>query len=437
MKKFFAAVSVGLLLGAAAPLWAGGDDDEVFKDTLRAMQERIKQLEDEVQRLKSAPPPPAPTPVATAPEGLEGRLKKLEDGIGLLNGIQFGGMVYGSYDYNFNNPDSKNNSLRIFDTRANNFTLDLAQIALSKEEEQGGVGFKVVLDYGHTAGLIQSDWSGDGSLSNGTNNFALQEAYMTYTAGIGKGLGIKAGKFVTLLGAEVIESPFNYNISRSFLFGYAIPFTHTGVLFSYPFMEQVSLSAGIVNGWDNVIDSNKGKSFLGNLTLKPLDILTLSLNGVYGAELPDRGGSKRGVFDFVGTLNITDYTTFVTNFDYGTESDTGINGNDADWYGVAGYLNIDGAQFHPDWEAFSIAQRLEWFDDEDGTRTGTKQDLWEVTTTLKYKITDNLHFRAEYRHDDSDKRVFSQKQFSVGDDTITRFVSGQDTVTAELSYLFY
>ena len=155
---------------------------------------------------------------------------------------------------------------------------------------------------------------------------------MTYTAGIGKGLGIKAGKFVTLLGAEVIESPLNYNISRSFLFGYAIPFTHTGVLFSYPLMEQVSLSAGIVNGWDNVIDSNKGKSFLGNLTLQPVDILTLSLNGVYGAELPDRGGSKRGVFDFVGTLNVTDHTTFVTNFDYGTESETGLNGKDADWW---------------------------------------------------------------------------------------------------------
>ena len=436
MRKFFAAASIGLVLGAPTLLWAGGDDSEVFKDTLRAMQERIKQLEDEVQRLKSAPPP-APTPVATAPEGLENRVKKLEDGIGLLNGIKFGGMVYGSYNYNFNNPDSKDNSLRVFDTRANNFTLDLAQLSVSKEEEEGGVGFKLLVDYGHTAGLMQSDWTGDGSLSNGTNNFALQEAYVTYTAGIGKGLGIKAGKFVTLLGAEVIESPLNYNISRSFLFGYAIPFTHTGVLFSYPLMEQVSLSAGIVNGWDNVIDSNKGKSFLGNLTLQPVDILTLSLNGVYGAELPDRGGSKRGVFDFVGTLNVTDHTTFVTNFDYGTESETGLNGKDADWYGIAGYLNIDGAQFHPDWEAFSIAQRLEWFDDEDGVRTGTKQDLWEATTTLKYKITDNLHFRAEYRHDNSDKRVFSQRQYTIGNEAITRFLHGQDTVAAELAYLFY
>jgi hypothetical protein len=436
MRKLFAAASIGLLLGVyTPPIWAGGDTDETFKETLRAMQERIKQLEDEVQRLKSAPPPAA-TPVAAASEGVEDRLKKLEDGIGLLNNIKLGGMVYGSYNYNFNNPDSKDNSLRVFDNRANNFTLDLAQLSVSKEEE-GGIGFKLLLDYGRTAKGIASDWNGDGSLSNGTDNFEVQEAYVTYTAGIGNGLGIKAGKFVTLLGAEVIEAPFNYNISRSFLFGYAIPFTHTGVLFTYPFMEQVSLSAGIVNGWDNVIDSNKGKSFLGNLTLKPLDILTLSLNGVYGAELPDRGGSKRGVFDLVGTLNVTDHMTFVTNFDYGTESETGLNGKDADWYGIAGYLNITGAQFHPDWEAFSITQRLEWFDDEDGVRTGAKQDLWEATTTLKYKITDNLHIRAEYRHDDSDKRVFARRRFTVGDEVMTTFVKGQDTLAAELAYLFY
>lgn len=435
MRKLLTVASMGLLLASSTPIWAGGDADETFKDTLRAMQERIKQLEDEVQRLKNAPPAPSPV-AAAAPEGIEGRLQKLEEGIGLLNGIKIGGMVYGSYNYNFNNPDSKDNSLRVFDNRANNFTFDLAQLSLSKEEE-GGVGFKLLLDYGRTARGIASDWNGDGSLSNSTDNFEVQEAYATYTVGIGQGLGIKAGKFVTLLGAEVIESPFNYNISRSFLFGYAIPFTHTGVLFSYPFMEQVSLSAGIVNGWDNVIDSNKGKSFLGNLTVKPFDLLTLSLNGVYGAELPDRGGSKRGVFDFVGTVNMTEHITFVTNFDYGTESETGRGGKDADWYGIAGYLDINGAQFHPDWEAFSIAQRLEWFDDEDGVRTGTKQDLWETTTTVKYKITENLHLRAEYRHDDSDKRVFAQRRFTVGDETVTRFLRGQDTLAAELAYLFY
>jgi hypothetical protein len=433
MKRLviFTCIGLGVLLGEHA--WAGGEGEaESFKDTIQAMQERIKELEDEVRKLKGAQPVAA----TAAPEGYEERLKKLEDGYGLLNGIKFGGMVYGSYNYNFNNPDSKNNDLRIFDTRANNFTLDLAQLSVSKEEE-GGVGFKLLLDYGRTARLIQSDWNGDGSFSNGTANFELQEAYITYTAGIGKGLGLKAGKFVTLLGAEVIESPINYNISRSFMFGLAIPFTHTGMLLSYPLHDMVSLSAGVVNGWDNVIDSNKGKTFLGGLTLTPFDSLTWSFNGTYGPEQPNRGGSKRGVFDTVLTYKPIDHLTFLLNYDYGSESGLLDNGDDAIWQGIAGYINLGGALFNPGWERFSLTQRAEWFSDTDGARTGTPQDLWELTTTLKWMLTDHLHARVEYRHDESNRKVFSQKIFQRGDESITRFLHGQDTLTAELAYLFY
>jgi hypothetical protein len=437
LKRFVVLASMGLALLSDSPAWAGGDD-EVLKEDLRAMQERIKQLEEEVRQLKGAQPP-APAAVAAAPEGLEDRLKKLEDGLGYFKGLKFGGMVYGSYNYNFNNPDSKNNDLRIFDTRANNFTLDLAQLAISKDEE-GGIGFMTKLNFGRTSRFMASDWNGDGTFSNGTDNFELEEAYITYTMGIGKGLGLKAGKFVTLLGAEVIESPLNYNISRSFMFGFAIPFTHTGALFTYPFTEAVSLSAGVVNGWDNVIDSNKGKTFLGNLTLKPLDVLTLSVNGTYGAEQPNSGGSQRGVLDVIATYNLNDYVAFVVNYDRGTETRIAAGGSDALWQGVAGYVSIGGGLFNPNWEPFSIAQRLEWFADEDGVRTGAQpagQDLWEATTTLKYKVTDNLHARLEYRHDGSSRKVFSQNTFRVADGTVTRFLRGQDTLAAELAYLFY
>ena len=437
MRRLFFYTCAALLTFSGGPVEAGGDDDAFFKDTIQAMQERIKQLEEEVRQLKSQPIP-TPTPTAAPDLGpIEQRLKGLEDGLGLLKGIEVGGMVYGSYNYNFNNPDTKDNSLRIFDTRANNFTLDLAQLSISKQEDDG-VGFKLLVDYGRTAGLIQSDWTGDGSLSNGTNNFALQEAYITYTAPFGKGVGVKAGKFVTLLGAEVIEAPLNYNISRSFLFGFAIPFTHTGLLLSYPLHDMVSLTAGVVNGWDNVIDSNKGKTFLGSLGFTPMDSLSWTFNGVYGAEQVDRGGSKRGVFDTVLTYTPIEYLDLVLNYDYGSETGLLEGSKTAEWYGVAGIVGIGGALFNPDWEAFSLAQRAEWFSDRDGTRTGTSQDLWELTTTLKWKLTENLHVRFEYRHDESDRKSFSQKRIRVTPDGPEyRFLRGLDTIATELSYSFY
>jgi Putative beta-barrel porin-2, OmpL-like. bbp2 len=434
MKRFTTVLCVTLVMATGGPVWGGGEgEEESFKETIRAMQERIKQLEGEVQQLKGAPPGAV---VAAPSNSYDDRIKKLEDGLGLLGGLKFGGMIYSSYNYNYNSPDSHNNDLRIFDNKANNFTFDLAQLSVSKEEE-GGVGFKLLLDYGRTARGIASDWNGDGSFSNGTDNFEVQEAYITYTAGIGRGLGLKAGKFVTLLGQEVIEAPNNFNISRSFLFGFAIPFTHTGMLLSYPFLDSVSLSAGIVNGWDNVIDSNKGKTFLGGLTWKPLDALTWTFNGTFGPEQPNRGGSKRGVFDTVLSYNWNDNITLAANYDHGSESDIASDGGTARWQGVAGYVSIGGALFHPDLASFSLSQRIEWFSDEDGVRTGTAQDLWEATTTLKWKITDHLQARFEFRHDDSSKKVFSKQIYRRGDESITQFIGHQNTVAAELAYLFY
>ena len=63
---------------------------------------------------------------------------------------------------------------------------------------------------------------------------------------MGGGVTLKAGKFATLLGYEVIESPSNLNVSRGYLFTLAIPLTHTGGLASYTFTDGFNMTAGVV-----------------------------------------------------------------------------------------------------------------------------------------------------------------------------------------------
>jgi hypothetical protein len=46
------------------------------------------------------------------------------------------------------------------------------------------------------------------------------------------------GHFLERARAEVIESPDHFNISRCFLFGFAIPFTHPGLFLNYPVSED-------------------------------------------------------------------------------------------------------------------------------------------------------------------------------------------------------
>lgn len=416
MRKILGVSVLGLTLALAGSATARADSSETAA-MLQKMQQRIDELEAKVQELEA---PADASDGAASVADLTSRVESLEGGLmDGLNGFQFGGLVYGSYNHNFNNPDGRGNNLRIFDVDHNNFTMDLLQLEVSKETESG-VGFYSVLDYGKTAGLIQSDWNG-----RLAHNFEVQQAYMTYNFGIGNGVEMKFGKFATLLGGEVIESPYNPNVSRSFMFGYAIPFTHTGVLFSTALTDMVSLSAGVVNGWDNVVDNNDSKTFLGSLGLEVGD-LAWTFNGVFGAEDDDNGSSKTGVFDTVLTYTPMDNVDLLVNFDYGTASEVLDSGDDADWTGLSGIVTLGGALLDASLEDWSVALRGEWFSDQDGYRTGDAQDLWEVTGTLKWQMTDNLQARLEFRHDESTDNVFEDGG---------KLKDSQDSMILEFAYL--
>ena len=64
----------------------------------------------------------------------------------------------------------------------------------------------------------------------------IQQAYVSLLTGK---VQWDAGKFVTPMGAEVIESQDNWNYTRSILFGYAIPFYHVGVRATVPVNDKV------------------------------------------------------------------------------------------------------------------------------------------------------------------------------------------------------
>src|SRR5688572_24843783 len=89
---------------------------------------------------------------AAAPDAVEERLHKLEDAIGL----DIGGMIYSSYQYNFNDPEIDANSLRSLDPEENSFTFDLFQLHLHSNLPEG-VSIATKLDFGKTASRIRSE----------------------------------------------------------------------------------------------------------------------------------------------------------------------------------------------------------------------------------------------------------------------------------------
>ena len=371
---------------------------------------------------------------------LQRRLDQIEAHIkNLPFGIKLGGGIATSYQYNFNDPDSNITSLRAFDRDHNSFVLDLFQLQVSRAPGEDGVGFVTKVNFGKLAERMASDWDGDGTVGNVAeeqNSVELQDAFITYNFPGLPDLQIKAGKFVTMHGAEVIEPWANPNISRSLAFSWAIPFTHTGATASYAFGSQASLMLGVVNGWDNVVDSNDGKSFMGSLAITPVEQFALIVNGMYGAEQPDRGDSKRGLADIVATIKPVDNFAIILNYDYGHETELGVGG-DAEWNAFAGILSFDVPEGLP--VPIGFALRGEYFDDSDGTRLptpggagfGEYQNAWEVTGTFKVVLAEGLMFRTEYRYDASINSLYEKEL--IGDDD-TR--DDQHTVAAELSYVF-
>lgn len=343
-----------------------------------------------------------------------------------LSGVEVKGYVEAQYNYNFNNPvdntattanENQANLYRVFDTKANSFTFNMAELALTKSSE-AGTGFGLVLNYGLDAKAINLDpATGPG------DNFEVQQAYVSEKLG---GVELKLGKFATLHGAEVIEGPSNYNISRSFLFGWAIPFTHTGLRLHAEMGPMLSAHLGVNNGWDNVSDNNKGKTAELQVALTPMDMLAVSVTGMYGPEATSAtDNDNRGLVDVVATIKPMDGLAVVLNYDRGSqEAATGAGTPSALWQGYAVYANLGIGDKH------SVTLRGEVFDDQDGFRTSVAggQTLREVTLTLACKMAENLEWRAEVRHDESNQNVFVDDQ-GVAQDT-------QNTVALAAYYTF-
>jgi hypothetical protein len=334
-------------------------------------------------------------------------LDEFKKALGLNIYLQ-GGYTYNGNASTFSPTQGEENDLRVFDHKANSFTLDLAQIVFSKDAAAGMAGYKLKLSAGETAKWIHSRGLSGAPLTSpqageGTDSIDITEAYVSYNAAVGKGLRFDFGKFVTYHGAEVIEAKDNPNYSRSFLFNYAIPFTHTGLKISYAFSDALNAGFHIVNGWDNSTDNNKGKTYGLSIGLTPSELVSGYINYMQGPEQDNNNSNKRSLVDIVATIKPTKKLSFILNYDDAKE-DNAIPTGDAKWSGIAGIVKYDFT------DTYSLAVRAESFDDKDGFRTGTVQKLKEITVTPEIRLNGGLILRPEYRHDSSDKQSFDGGQ---------------------------
>ncbi len=253
------------------------------------------------------------------------------------------------------------------------------------------------------------------------------------------------GKFDTIYGAEVAESQENMNYTRGVLYTFAQPLFHTGLRAQAELIPELSLTALVVNGWNNSQDNNIGKTYGLQATAKPSDAMSASLGWLGGPEqndsittscaagtaydpaakgcapepgapaseqVVDRGGANdfkawRHLVDLVVNANPLETLSIVLNADYGVEGvrELGADGETSTatkkWYGA-----MLGARLQLD-ETFAIAGRGEYYKAPDGYMPSlvvnetaiTDLTLATATLTLEARPSDNLILRLENRGD--------------------------------------
>jgi Putative beta-barrel porin-2, OmpL-like. bbp2 len=403
-----------------------------------------KQSDDTVSEVKKieaaitvAPPATADAKPVTVGEHvgvLEKSFGDLKTDLATNLGVHIHGLVDAGYEHNFNQPNGNTNLYRAWDE--DGFQLTQGNIHIDRTVD-GGVGFVTDLNFGQVANSISSVTNYSNVSHVGGQWFDPTQYYLTYTIPVGSGIAMQAGRFVTLLGAEVIPtySNLNFNESRGLLFNLGEPLTHTGIRGSYTFNDYVAFTGGFNNGWDDpAAFNNGGPNGEGELSINNKEkTVALIVNGIWGSNLPNKSNSDLGAIDPILTWKpwFVPNLTLQGEYLYATESGPVINGHSATWQGAAGYLVYD----YNEWES---ATRGEFFDDEDGARSGAAQTLWEITQTFSYKVPQvtGLLARLEYRHDNSSSHVFPNNNFVDPTTGLQHLWHGQDTLAANVIYSF-
>lgn len=349
----------------------------------------------------------APTPTATPYKFITFTGSSLDAGITTVLGSDKARFVNGNPARVFdggNGPFQDYNSSRIL-APANDFVnVPTLQHAIVNVNMNGPfIGGRIEYGFGPDFDAVASN--GQSHSGNGPIQAYLQAAKGPIT--------FIAGKFSTLAGAEVIEAPGNTNYSRSYQFGNAIPFTHTGVRLTYAYGPKLSVIVGANNGWDDTKFVGKKKTIEGGLVINPSPAYSLNLTTYNGNDFAVFGNpaiiSNRMLYDAVLTVHPTSALTLVGNYDNGTQL-----ADKTDSFATAHYNAIEGIATYQVNSRYAVSLRKESFHDTNGFRSGLAQRYQSSTATINFTPNSTFIVRGEYRIDKSDLNAFVFRRDTAG-----------------------
>lgn len=226
---------------------------------------------------------------------------------------------------------------------------------------------------------------------------------------LGGSFWLDAGIIPSHVGYESTFSIFNEIYTRA-LMAEGSPYFSTGVQLSGDLCETLSFKAVLVNGWQNIAETNEAKSVGLALNFRPNDRLELNYGNYFGNESLLEDETLYRFFQHTyARYNFSEVFHAVVSFDLGSQQLLGASGEKTTetWY-----TGMVLGEYRPR-EHYSLAFRAELFNDPQQIIFATpNQQAFEIagfSLGFNYFPAENAALRFESRYYSATEDIFPEE----------------------------
>ena len=311
--------------------------------------------------------------------------------------IKISGATDVYYGFDFSQPEDRNRQFTTQAYRHNEFNFDHGFLQGNYATDRTRATFAV-----HTGTYVQANYAAEPN--------ELTKLIMQANAGfrLAEKTWLDVGILPSHIGYESTFSADNEIYTRA-LMAENSPYYETGAQLSHAFSEKLNAKLLLLNGWQNIHETNNAKSVAGGIYYDT-GKLSLSYTNYFGNEAPDSLASR---FRFLNNFNLkyifNDRFSLGASADYGRQKLIGSStvGN---WYSA---MVLGKYQLFP--KSF-VSGRVEYYSDRKQVIvfTGTSNGFQTFSATLNYNYepVPGFLYRVEARGYQAKDAVFLGKDGS-------------------------
>lgn len=333
----------------------------------------------------------------------------------MLGRVGIGGYLDTYYSYNFNEPNSGDTPYLVSSARHNEFNINLAYIDIRYRSNQ--VRARFVPGFGT---YMNANYRNEpGTLAH------IVEGYVGVKPFKRKSIWIDMGVLGSPYTNESAISKDHLMYTRS-LAPENVPYYLQGIKASIPLAKRLNLYVYLLNGWQVIEDTNKGKAIGTQVEFRPNSKMLFNWNTYMGDErsnlMPDY---RMRYFSDIFWIYQPTQKISITSCVYGGIQQKDIGETTNWWQG-----NLIGRYSFT--EKLSLSLRGEYFHDVQNTIVTTETSLPYTTASLGFclnsKVGDNVLLRLDYRNFFSQEKIYTN--------TNGQFTEGSTLITSSLTIWF-